>query len=44
MNEFTTEYWNSYVIWNHLLTFRSLKYQNLWDKTNALVLLKKCNK
>ena len=38
MNEFTTEYWN------HLLTFRSLKYQNLWDKTKALVLLKKRNK
>ena len=40
MNEFTTVYWNSYPNW----IFRSSKYRNRRNKTEALVLLKKRDK
>ena len=43
MHELTTEYWNSYAICNSLIDISYFKYQNPWDKTEALVLLKKRN-
>ena len=46
MYELTTEYWNSYAIWD--LVYKYFVLQNIeiirWNKTKALALLKKHNK
>ena len=41
MNKLTTEYWNSYAIWN---LFINSKYRNPRAETKIVVLLKKRNK
>ena len=43
MNKLTTEYWNSYMIWNLFINICISKYRNPRNKTEALVLLKKRN-